>query len=1176
MVTFQAYKWEVEDSDDNTTIYIYGLTAKGERVIVKVPDFKPYVYVELDSNVKWSESKINLLRTFLKKALHENYPVKNKLVTRKKNYYYRPAKFLWMAFNNKAGIKHLERLLNKRFTLFGVGNVQLKVHEQAASQILQLFAMRKVTPSGWIVANQTKKKSIIEEYGGTFSCADIEVLASHNDISPAKGIDGIINPLVLSYDIECVSGDSTGNTFPNPKRKTDEVICISATVAYIEDEESVWKTYSLVSEGHGKACPDLQDGAELRRFKDEKALLLGWSDFIKEIDPDVITGYNSLSFDDRYLFERASAKLCWPKFSVLGRIIGQRSKTDERKWSSSAYGDQVFQYIDIPGRVHIDMYPAIFKEFTNLPSYTLDYVSEHFLGDHKIDLPPDEMIRKWHRGTPDDIRDIVTYCNKDTFLPLKLMQKLNTWIGLAEMANVVKVPAFDLITRGQQICVYSQVYILAYEIGVVCTNRWSDYQASDAVKQFVGATVQNPKTGYWEIVPTYDFKSLYPTTIIAYNICFSTFITADEDPEPGTFHDLEWEEHSGCEHDTAVRKTKVTKVICGKHHYRFWKAEIKKGMLPTLLENTLDARSNTREQQGVIIKKLKEEYDELSEKERKKLELMIKVLEQRQLKYKVSANSMYGGLGSDYSYTPFYEGAASTTAMGRKSIQDAIDFTVNYRKDTIVVYGDSVTGDTPILLKNPSGNMIIDKIQNICQDIDWQEYQNFKMSYTEPINSAIEYHVIEDGVQNLLAARHLINGNKRWSKECKFINDWMVWTDNGWSKIKKVIRHKTAKKIYRVTTHSGSVDVTQDHSLLTSDKELVKPIDLDLGDELLHSYPYPGNRNIKFEITGDKETIADIWFHKKLVGQKCYISSKNNSFTIYNDGYDRNSSEVNNIEQLGTCNDYVYDIETECGRFQAGIGEMIVKNTDSAMFHFSSIKTLEECFEVCEELEKKINDIFPKPMYLELEKIYSKYFLLTKKRYVGYIVDKKGNLIEVDKKGVVIKRRDNCGYLKEVYSHLIDMVMAKEPRWRMYEYLQEKIDDLLVGNVTLEKLVISKSIKDTYKAKNLPHVNVAEKMRSRGKYVATGTRIRYIFVETEGKNDPQYVKAEDPDYYLKNKDTVKIDYLYYLEKQLVNPIDEVFEVKFNRKCVLKNLLKLIKKGEVRTAREYFQPKFKII
>lgn len=937
-VTFQAYKWEVDESEDTTIIYIYGLSQRNERVVVKVPDFKPYVYLELDSKFKWTPNQLELLKAYLREALHGNYPKQVRLVERRKNYYYREAKFLWMSFDNTRSIKALERTVRGRLLIHGIGNIKLQVHEQRANPVLKLFAMRKVKPAGWIVAKETTKQSLLEEHGGNFATADIQLVSSFKGIK-ATDIDSVVNPRVLSYDIECVSGDKSGNTFPNAKNKDDQIICISATVANIQDPEDKWRVYALVNEAGGRVCPsDLEDGSEVRHFKDEKSLILGWAEFVNEIDPDVITGYNTLTFDDKYLIDRAGKLLCWPKFSQLGRLIAQRSKTDERQWSSSAYGDQKFNFIDIQGRLHIDMLPVIFKDYGDLMSYNLDYVSEHFLGDHKVDLPAKEMMKAWYNGSEGEIANIVTYCNKDTFLPLKLMQKLNTWLGLTEMANVMTVQVFDLVTRGQQIRVFSQVYCLAYDLGVVCTEKWSDYKPDDEEKIFVGATVQNPDCGYWELVATYDFKSLYPTTIIAHNLCFSTFVPEDENPPLEDYHDLQWHDHSGCEHDTAIRKTKVTKKICKSHHYRFYKAHIKKGIIPMLLENVLEARSKTRKTQGELKRKLQEESDQMSKAEIKQTKMMINVLEKRQLGYKVSANSMYGGFGSDYSYQPFYPAAASTTAMGRKSIKDAIDFAKAYREDTQLVYGD----------------------------------------------------------------------------------------------------------------------------------------------------------------------------------------------------------------------------------------------TDSCMLKFRNIKSLEECFRVCEDLEEKINAIFPKPMYLELEKIYSKYFLLSKKRYVGYIVDKKGNIIVVDKKGVVIKRRDNCGYLRKVYTKLIDMVMDKRPRWEFYEYLKKVISDLLTGNVELEDLIITKSIKDSssYKTTNLPHLAVSKKMQERGKYVTAGTRIRYIFVDTGNNKDPQYIKAEDPDYYLENKN-IRIDYLYYFEKQLVNPIDEILEVKFKQPDILKNLLRLMKKSAIAEPKNYFEPKFKI-
>jgi len=1167
MVIFQAYKWEVKTTDENINIYIFGLNRKNQRCVVKIPDFKPWAYLELENKHTWTTLKVNSLLQTIRDKISEpeiNMPIKQNLVTKLKNYYYKKGQFLHLFFNSTTNIKQFDYICNRKLNVPGLGYVSIKLHEKKVDPVLQLMALQKIKPSSWIKVNHNLKYP-----RDSFSNCDIEIVASFKDLVQVE-INHVCNPLVLSYDIECISGDKSGNTFPDPKLKTDKIICISATVANLSDTQDKWKVYSLVNEENGtKHCPNV-DNCNIKRFQTEKDLLLGWRDFMNAVNPDVITGYNTLSFDDNFVYERVQLKGIWSEFSKQGRLTGVSATKNERKWQSSAYGEQSFNYFDIPGRLHLDMFPIISKDFGNLMSYSLDFVSEHFLDDHKLDLPAKEMIQKWHAGGEKNIAEIVEYCNKDTLLPIRLMKKLNSWIGLLEMSNVMMVQVFDMITRGQQIRVFSQVYCLTIDLNVVCLEKWADYKPTDDEKMIVGATVQNPRSGYWEKVATYDFKSLYPTTIIAYNICFSTFIPPGENPPPEKYHNLFCQEHCGCEHDHAERKTKVKKVICKDNYYRFWKAEYKKGIVPTILKGLLDARDHTKGEIKTVSKKMAtvSDPDELRD-----LKMLLEVLDKRQNGYKISANSMYGGFGSDFSFTPFYPAAASTTAMGRKSIHDAIEFAKGYRPDTVVVYGDSVTADTPVLLKHKNGEIYIKEISQVAQEQEWEEYGDFKPTFTEPIDTSIENYVAEDGGLAVLAARHLFNQNTRFCKEQKLLGDWQVWTDSGWSDITRVIRHKTVKKIYRVTTHTGTVDVTQDHSLLTSTGEQVKPVDVKIGDHLLHSFPDVNVERLSAECenkdyTFNKKVLMQIlWFTQKQNGNKnLELNVENGNFKINTQLITETKTCVKQIEPLGKTrvDEYVYDLETASGRFQAGIGEMIVKNTDSCMLHFRNIDTLEHCFEICEEMETKINSIFPKPMYLELEKIYEKYLLLSKKRYVGYIVDKKGALLSIDKKGVVIKRRDNCGYLKEIYTQLIKMVMENKGKGvnKIYKYLAEKIDALLNGNVPIEQLIIVKSIKGEYKATNLPQIQVAKKMKERGKYVTAGTRISYIFVETENKKDPQYLKAEDPDWYLKNQDTLKIDYLYYLEKQISTPVDEVLEIVFKKQNIISNFVKLLKKTNI--------------
>lgn len=146
-----------------------------------------------------------------------------------------------------------------------------------------------------------------------------------------------------------------------------------------------------------------------------------------------------------------------------------------------------------------------------------------------------------------------------------------------------------------------------------------------------------------------------------------------------------------------------------------------------------------------------------------------------------------------------------------------------------VVYGDSVTGDTPVILRDPKTHQIyiktIDDITN-----EWQEYPEFKM-FDQTIRLEKQYG----------------------------LTHYEVWCDKGWNPIKKVIRHKTNKKIYRVLTHTGVVDVTEDHSLIRSNYEKVKPKDLKVGDDLLHSFPNEFDSNINI-ISNDRAYIYGFFY----------------------------------------------------------------------------------------------------------------------------------------------------------------------------------------------------------------------------------------------------------------------------------------------------------------------------
>ena len=113
--------------------------------------------------------------------------------------------------------------------------------------------------------------------------------------------------------------------------------------------------------------------------------------------------------------------------------------------------------------------------------------------------------------------------------------------------------------------------------------EYDAYEVKDN-ERYTGAYVFNPVPGLYDKVVPFDFSSLYPTTIIAYNIDYKTLVRDDNIPDE-MCHVIEWEDHINCEHDKTKRTVKLDYSICTKRKYRFLKEPM--GVIPILLMNLL-------------------------------------------------------------------------------------------------------------------------------------------------------------------------------------------------------------------------------------------------------------------------------------------------------------------------------------------------------------------------------------------------------------------------------------------------------------------------------------------------------------------------------------------------------------------------------------------------------------
>lgn len=203
---------------------------------------------------------------------------------------------------------------------------------------------------------------------------------------------------ILSFDIECAGRKGI---FPEPH--IDAVIQIGNVFSvHGEGMPRVSVIFTL------NTCSQIA-GAEVLSFANEADMLAAWSQFVRTLDPDIITGYNINNFDLNYLLDRAHT-LRETSFPFLGRIPALRTKSRDSIFSSKAYGTRESKEISIDGRVILDMIQVIQRDY-KLRSYSLNSVCAHFLGEQKEDVHH-SIITDLQNGNSETRRRLAVYCLK--------------------------------------------------------------------------------------------------------------------------------------------------------------------------------------------------------------------------------------------------------------------------------------------------------------------------------------------------------------------------------------------------------------------------------------------------------------------------------------------------------------------------------------------------------------------------------------------------------------------------------------------------------------------------------------------------------------------------------------------------------------------------------------------
>jgi DNA polymerase elongation subunit (family B) len=896
-------------------------------------------------------------------------------------------------------------------------------------------------------------------------------------------------------------------------------------------------------------------------------------------------------------------------------------------------------------------------------------------GTAKDDVSPQDIFRLAN-GSSADRAVVAKYCIQDCNLVHHLMNKIDVITAYIEMSRICSVPISFLVFRGQGIKLTSYVAKKCREKDTLMPDIAKTTEADG----YEGAIVLPPKCSMYMDNPVacVDYSSLYPSSMISQNLSHDSKVwtkeydldgklvkeTGEKDKDGNYIYDnLPDYQYINIEFDTfkTFRKTATSKVEKKKSGVMVCRwAQLpngQKSILPSILEELLSARSQTR-------KMIKTESDPF----------MQNILDKRQLGYKVTANSLYGQCGAKTS--TFYEKdiAASTTATGRQMIiyaKTIIEEVYGNREydtechgpvltNAEYVYGDSVAEYTPVKVRIDNRYLDISTISELAAKYGGDNWVNCK----------------EEGKQE---------------KEFCELTNVESWTENGWTPLYRVIRHMLAphKKMIRVLTHTGLVDVTDDHSLLSPQGKEITPKDCSVGTELLHckmnhcdyivditytkeqaqvmgfffgdgscgtyscesgkkaswalnnasvdmitkytdlcKIAYPefdwtvmdtlnssgvykiSPRSSKYgSITNFVKQYRDMMYYNccKIIPRDIFTSSSEIQMAFWEGMYDadgdkdakgyiridqknqisaahiaqlanilgwqtsintridkhdvyritmtrrsqrRNPTTVKKMYQIPYYG-YVYDLTTENHHFAAGIGDMIVHNTDSVFFTFNlkdnktgekirGKKALEVTIEIAQDAAKLCSKFLKPPMDLTYEKTLMPFILLSKKRYVGMLYEEDANKGKLKYMGLSLKRRDSCDYLKDVYGNILNILMKENNVQSAIQFLDTALENLIAGRVPMEKLEITKALRSDYKNPNqIAHKVLADRIGQRdpGNKPKPGDRMKFVFI-VNSKGLLMGDRIETPEYIITNK--LQIDYMYYITNQLMKPLQQLF------------------------------------
>jgi DNA polymerase elongation subunit (family B) len=440
--------------------------------------------------------------------------------------------------------------------------------------------------------------------------------------------------LIAVIDIEVGSE----NGFPDPYEANEPITAIA--VKYLNGKTYVFGCGEYVTQGDEIYV----------KCKDEYSLCKQFMALWTKMYPDIITGWNTKFFDVPYLINRFR--------KLLGedetKMLSPWKYITERKTRINGRELIAYDMVGVASLDYIELYKWYAPGGKSQESYRLDNIAQVELGKGKIAYDEYDNLHSLYRL---NYQKFIEYNIKDVELIVELEEKLK----LLELGVTL---AYDTKSNFEDIFAQTRMWdALTYsylrEKNIIVPPR----EVKEKDGMFEGAYVKIPQTGLHDWVASFDLNSLYPHLMMQYNISPETLI----EPEDYT-DEMRKVISSGVSVDALLKKQVDTSGLVNvtiTPNGQFFRTDIQ-GFLPKMMEEMYEDRSKFKK----MMLTAKQEYE--NEKDPNKLyeiEKRIAKYNNIQLAKKVSLNSAYGALGSQYFRFYDLRMALGVTTAGQLSIR---------------------------------------------------------------------------------------------------------------------------------------------------------------------------------------------------------------------------------------------------------------------------------------------------------------------------------------------------------------------------------------------------------------------------------------------------------------------------------------------------------------------------